>query len=116
MLALHFSQWLREQRRYWPSDPEEFLIHDDTSTLALMRSSYSRHARAVVAREHFPLAFETEEHLSAADKQRFEALLPTIEERFGAAKLLVSTSAKEPHRLGEGGVMVRRFDGELEPM
>ncbi len=81
-----------------------------------MRSSYSRHARAVVAREHFPLAFETGEHLSAAEKARFEELLPRLEERFGAGELLVSNSAKDPHRLGESGVLVRRFNGELEPM
>ena len=116
VLELHFSQWLRQQRLSWPSDPEEFLIHDDTSTLALMRSSYSRHARAVVAREHFPLAFETGEHLSAEEKARFESLLPQLEERFGAEHLLVSNSAKDPHRLGASGVLVRRFNGELEPM
>ncbi|MFQ5349333.1 MAG: HD domain-containing protein [Thermoanaerobaculia bacterium] len=116
VLELHFSQWLREQRLRWPSDPEEFLAHDDTSTLALMRASDSRHARAVVAREHFLLAFETGEHLSAEEKRRFESLLPRLEERFGAEQLLVSNSAKDPHRLGESGVQVRRFDGELEPM
>jgi HD superfamily phosphohydrolase len=116
VLELHFSQWLREQRRSWPSDPEEFLIHDDTSTLALMRSSYSRHARAVVSREHFPLAFETDEHLNAEEKVRFESLLPRLEERFGAEQLLVSNSGKDPHRLGESGVLVRRFNGDLEPM
>ena len=116
VLELHFSQWLREQRMSWPSDPEEFLNHDDTSTLALMRSSDSRHARAVVCREHFPLAFETGEHLSAEEKSRFESLLPRLEERFGAEQLLVSNSAKDPHRLGESGVLVRRFNGDLEPM
>ncbi len=116
VLELHFSQWLREQRRRWPSDPEEFLIHDDTSTMALMRSSYSRHARAVVAREHFPLAFETEEHLSASEAARFAALLPQLEQRFGADQLLVSNSAKDPHRMGQSGVLVRRFNGSLEPM
>ena len=116
VLELHFSQWLREQRTSWPAEPEEFLIHDDTSTLAKMRSSYSRHARAVVAREHFPVAFETEEHLSAAEKARFEAILPRLEERFGADQLLVSNSAKDPHRLGESGVLVRRYDGGLVPM
>jgi HD superfamily phosphohydrolase len=115
-LELHFSQWLREKGLHWPADPEEFLLHDDTSTLARMRSSDSRHARAVVAREHFPLAFETDEHLSSEDKARFESLLPRLEERFGAEQLLVSNSAKDPHRLGESGVLVRRFTGELEPM
>ncbi len=116
VLELHFSQWLREQDMHWPSDPERFLVHDDTSTLAQMRSSPSRHARAVVAREHFPLAFETDEHLSSEEKARFEELLPSLEERFGADQLLVSNSAKDPHRLGESGVMVRLFDGALEPM
>lgn len=116
VLELHFSQWLCEQRFHWPSDPEEFLLHDDTSTLARMRASPSRHARAVVAREHFPLAFETGEHLSASEKERFESLLPLLEERFGAEQLLVSNSAKDPHRMGESGVLVRRFNGALEPM
>ena len=116
VLELHFSHWLREQRLRWPADPEAFLGHDDTSTLAAMRASASRHARAVVAREHFPLAFETEEHLSVDKKARFEKLLPRLAERFGAGQLLVSNSAKDPHRMGASGVLVRRLNGELEPM
>jgi hypothetical protein len=70
----------------------------------------------VVEREHFPLAFETREHLQPADKARFEALLPEMEARFGAGNVLVSNSAKDPHRLPASRVLVRRFDGGLEPL
>ncbi len=115
-LELHFSRWLEETGRRWPADPEGFLAEDDVSTLAAMRGSASRHAAAVVNRGHFPLAFETREHLTPSEKARFEALLPELEARFGAEHLLVSNSAKDPHRLGEARVFVQRYDGRLEPM
>ena len=115
-LELHFSEWLRDTGRSWPDDPESFLSHDDVSVLTDMRASHSRHARAVVERDYFPMAFETDEHLNPEQKVAFESLLPGIREEFGSASLLVSNSAKDPHRLGQSRVLVRRASGELMPM
>lgn len=115
-LELHFNEWLKENGVHWSSDPESFLEQDDVSVWASMRTSASLHARAVVERRHFPMAFETREHLAREDKVRFEALLPEIRERFGEGNLLLSNSAKDPHRLGRSRVLVRRYDGSLEPM
>jgi uncharacterized protein len=117
-LELHLNAWLEETGRRWAADPERFLAEDDVSIWTTMRRSPSLHARAVVAREHFPLAFETREHLNREEKDRFEALLPELRERFGARNLLLSNSAKDSHRMGKGrvSVLVRRFDGSLEPM
>ncbi len=118
VLELHLNAWLQECDRRWPADPESFLAEDDLSVWTAMRQSPSLHARAVVARRHFPLAFETREHLNRADKDRFEALLPALRQRFGAANLLLSNSAKDPHRMGKSRVrvLVRGFDGTLAPM
>ena len=115
-LELHLSRWLEEEGRRWPADPEAFLAEDDLSVAASMRRSPSPHARAVVRREHWPLAFETREHLTAAERERFDALVPVLEERFGHAGLLVSYASKDPHRLGSARVLVRRAGGGLEPM
>jgi HD superfamily phosphohydrolase len=115
-LELHLNHWLQESGGRWACEPETFLAQDDISVWAAMRQSASVHARAVVAREHFPVAFETREHLPREDKERFEALLPEIAARFGEGNLLVSRSAKDPHRMGRSRVLVRRYDGSLEPM
>lgn len=115
-LELHLNEWLLSSGRRWPAAPEEFLGVDDVEVWGQMRRSGSLHARAVVEREHYPLAFETREHLTPDEKARFEALLPEMRERFGAGNLLVSNSAKDPHRLPRSRVLVRRFDGALEPM
>ncbi|HVR95282.1 MAG TPA: HD domain-containing protein [Thermoanaerobaculia bacterium] len=115
-LELHLNEWLEENGFRWSSDPERFLAQDDVSVWAAMRTSPSIHARAIVARDHFPVAFETREHLSREDKERFEALLPGLRAAFGAGNLLLSNSAKDPHRMGRQRVLVRRFDGALEPM
>ena len=115
-LELHFNEWLRETGRRWSSAAADFLFDDDVSVLSEMRRSPSRHARAVVKRDYFPLAFETEEHLSAEDKAAFERLVPRLTETFGGDRLLVSNSAKDPHRLGTSRVLVRGADGELTPM
>lgn len=115
-LELHLSAWLAEQGVRWPADPEAFLLEDDVAVLARMRRSDSAHARAVLRRDRFPLAYETREHLTAEQRDRFAALLPLLDERFGAANLLVSNAAKDPHRLGQSRVFVQRFDGRLEPV
>lgn len=115
-LELHLNQWLLENGRRWAAKPEAFLQQDDVSVWAELRRSGSLHARAVVERDHFPVAFETREHLSREDKERFEALLPELAARFGAGNLLLSNSAKDPHRLRSSRVLVRRLDGSLEPM
>jgi HD superfamily phosphohydrolase len=115
-LELHLNQWLLENSQRWACEPEVFLRQDDVSVWTDLRRSESLHARAVVERDHFPVAFETREHLSREDKERFEALLPELVSRFGAGNLLLSNSAKDPHRMRSSRVLVRRFDGSLEPM
>jgi len=110
------NQWLLENGRRWACEPEAFLRQDDVSVWTDLRGSASLHARAVVERDHFPVAFETREHLSREDKERFEALLPELTSRFGAGQLLISNSAKDPHRIPSSRVLVRRYDGSLEPM
>jgi uncharacterized protein len=115
-MELHLNEWLREQGVRWAAEPDGFLAQDDVSVWAELRTSASPHARALVERRHFPVAFETREHLSREEKERFEALLPELREGFGRGSLLVSNSAKDPHRLGPSRVLVRRFDGQLEPI
>jgi HD superfamily phosphohydrolase len=115
-LELHLNEWLEERGIRWAAEPEAFLLQDDVAVWSALRTSDSVHARALVGRHHFPVAFETREHLSREEKERFEALLPELRARFGPGSLLVSNSAKDPHRLGRSRVLVRRFDGTLEPM
>jgi hypothetical protein len=116
-MELHFNKWLRTTATEWPDDPEEFLKHDDLTVLQAMRRSDDPHARAIVHRERFKLAYETKEHLSPGERERFRALVvPELEERFGAENLLIDNSAKDPHRFGKNKVWVRRSDGTLLPM
>lgn len=115
-LELHFAEWLLEQGQRWPSEAEAFLEHDDVSTLAEMRRSDSPHARAVVDRLYYRLAFETGEHLSRDERAEFTEVLEEMTERFGAHRLMVSNSAKDPHRLGQARVLVRHSDGSLRPL
>ncbi len=116
VLELHLNEWLRESGRRWPADPERFLEEDDVTVTAELRRSESLHARALTHRERFTLAFETEEHLSPQERDRVAALLPPLQQRFGAGNVLVSNSSKNPHKLEESGVLVRKRDGSLVPM
>lgn len=115
-LELHLSRWLTEDGWRWPADPEAFLEHDDVTVISAMRAAENPHAVAVTSREHFPLAFETAEHLTTDETAAFAALLPRLEERFGRASLLESHSAKDPHRFGQGTLLVRRADGSTVTM
>jgi len=114
-LELHLNEWLEETGRRWPADPGAFLEIDDVTVWAALRGSDSAHARAVVGRRHYPLAFETDEHLSAGERAAFARLVDELRGRFGH-DLLVSHSAKDPHRMGASRVLVRHADGRLEPM
>ncbi|HPA94805.1 MAG: HD domain-containing protein [Acidobacteria bacterium] len=115
-LELHLSEWLRREGHRWPATAERFLAEDDLTVLARLRASRDPHARALTERRRYPLAFETREHLSKEEKNRFEELLPELARTFPAEDLLISNSAKDPHKLGPGRVWVRRRDGSLEPM
>ncbi len=115
-LELHLSRWLVAAGWRWPSDPESFLEHDDVTVTSRMRASDNVHSRAVTTRAHFPLAFETDEHLSARQRTAFEELLPRLDERFGRENLIESHSAKDPHRFGQGNLLVRRADGTTVTM
>jgi HD superfamily phosphohydrolase len=115
-LELHLSRWLAEDGLRWPADPEAFLAIDDVTVTARMRSSANRHARAVTERRHFPLAYETGEHLTAEESAEFAALLPRLRQRFGADAVLESHSAKDSHRFGQGTLLVQAPDGEAVSM
>jgi len=115
-LEHHLTEWLRGAGRFWPDQPDAFLAEDDHSVLAGLRASSDIHARAVVARAHFPLAFETREHLAPEESAAFEAALPELAARFEPGALLIARSSKDPHRLGPSRVLVAHPDGRLEPM
>jgi uncharacterized protein len=115
-LEHHLTEWLLAEGRHWPADPEGFLVEDDHSVLAAMRRSENPHARAVVERSHFPLAFETREHPSAEERAAFEEAAARLAARHGPGALLVARSAKDPHRLGAGRVPVVDEHGEVESL
>jgi hypothetical protein len=81
-----------------------------------MRGSDNFHARAVSSREHFPLVFETAEHLSRGDSAAFGELLPRLRERFGRENLLESHSAKDPHHFSQGNLLVSTAEGATVTM
>jgi hypothetical protein len=116
-LELHLTEWLKKNEALWPADPALFLAHDDLSVWSKLREAPNDpHARAILQRDHYALAFETKEHLSGAERQRFTSVLSEVAEQVAAGEILVSNSAKDPHRLGESRVLVRNADGHLTPM
>lgn len=115
-LELHLTRWLTEEGWRWPGEPEAFLALDDVTVTAAMRSSPNFHARTVTTREHFPLAFETGEHLTAAESARFAGLLPRLEDAVGADAVLDSHSAKDSHRFSQATLLVRLADGTVVSM
>ena len=115
-LELHLNEWLERSGVRWPASAEDFLAHDDLSIWSAMRSADDPHARAILDREHFVLAFQTKEHLNEEERARFTLVLDQVRRKIGSAELLASNSAKDPHRLDESAVLVRDVDGDLRPM
>ena len=71
VLELHLNEWLSSEGIRWPARASRFLEHDDLAVWSAMRRSPSHHARAIVERDHYALAFETREHTSAAERESF---------------------------------------------
>jgi HD superfamily phosphohydrolase len=115
-LELHFTEWLDGENLRWSTDPARFLDQDDISTMSAMRRSPDRHARAVVERRYFPLAYESGEHLSAADTRELQTVIDTVIERFPPRRILVSRAAKDPHRFEQDRVWVTSSRGDAQPI
>ena len=118
VLEIHFSEWMKQSGQKWPGDPEVFLTHDDVSVMQKLRRDVrehgDRHAKALVERQRFRLAFETRRHLTTDEHQRFQEFLPCIRDRFGDSVLL-DRAGKNPHRLEQSRIYARD-GGELQPV
>ena len=115
-LELHFNEWLRQDGIRWSVDPERFLAQDDVWTTSAMRRSDNEHARCIVERTHWVLAFQSREHLSATDTERLGKLVEEIGREVSPQGMLVSRAAKDPHRFEQDRVFVRTERGDLEPI
>lgn len=116
VLELHFTEWLVGAGHRWSTRPEAFLEQDDVSTLAAMRKSPDPHARAVVERDYYPLAFESGEHLSAEETGILQAVIEDVSRQFPAHQVLVSRAAKDPHRFEQDRVWVAADNGSITPI
>ena len=115
-LELHFTEWLEGEGIRWSTTPSEFFEQDDISTLTAMRRSSDPHARAVVERNHYPLAYQSGEHLSEQETLDLAAVIERVAGEFPPQQVLVSRAAKDPHRFEQERVWVRSEDGGLVPM
>ena len=115
-LELHFNEWLLEEGMRWSVDPAQFLEQDDVSTMSAMRRSDNPHARAIVDRRHYALAFQSREHLSNEETQGLTALIEQVQEDVAPDRILVSRAAKDPHRFEQDRVWVQTEQGRLEPI
>ena len=113
VLELHLNAFLEDEGIQWFTDPDQFLEQDDIWVFHRMKASRSRHADALLRRKRFTLAYESREHLSSEDERAFRKLLQPLEDEFGK-QMLVSHSAKDPHKLSRSRVLVRRHNGQLE--
>ncbi len=113
IMEIHLNEWLRAVGVTWPSTPEAFLEQDDVTVFEAMRRSDHPHARAILARQRYVLAYESREHLSREEVERFDHVLPMLEERFGDGNILIDRSAKDPHRLIKSRVPVRGHDDRI---
>ncbi len=116
-LELHFHRWLSANpERRWPTQPDQFLNHDDVSTLHRMRQSDHPHAATIIQRQQFPLVWESKEHLTSTAAKQLRALGSSWEAQFGSNRVMVSYASKDPHRLDEQPIWVRQPNGELRSM
>ncbi len=116
-LELHFHRWLSADKgRRWPTTPEEFLSHDDVSTMQLMRDGSDPHAEAIIERRHFPLVWQSDEHMARNTATEVREWAKSLEKEFSPDSVLVSHASKDPHRLQEQPIWVRQRDGKLLSM
>jgi hypothetical protein len=114
ILEMHLKNFFNTLNLRWATRVEDFLQQDDVWVYTLLKQ-YPDHpdARAVLYRRHFPLLFETEEHLSQAREKRFTGLLRTLTREHPQWRLFVSLAAKDPHRFAESRILITDDRGKI---
>ncbi|HPR63479.1 MAG TPA: HD domain-containing protein [Thermoanaerobaculia bacterium] len=115
IIEKHLEQFFSTRSFQWPMEPSRFIETDDTDILSQLRaSSTDPHARRVLQRNHYPITYETDEHLDEVQEQRFVSILSSVQEALPAGSLFCSNATKDPHHFSQAKVMVLRWDGSLQ--
>lgn len=117
VLEKHLEQFALDSGLSWPADPLLFLEKDDIVVFSQLKTARENpHAKRILDRDHFPLAFETQEHLSDQDEIQFKRLCSEIMSRFKPGTYFVSNAIKDPHHFLHTGVPVQIWDGSVLPV
>lgn len=114
ILEMHLDQFLRDRDVRWDVEVAPFLLSDDDRVRSLLKEGSDHfHARQVLSRSHYPLAYETDEHMDDEQEERFTGMFDRISEEYPKGTIFLSNATKDPHRFSETRVRVRMWNDSL---
>ncbi|MCL4424002.1 MAG: HD domain-containing protein [Firmicutes bacterium] len=109
ILDLHLSEFLSNvlENGTYPEDIELFLDSDDHEVFRLLHQhKFDPKARRLTNREHYRLAFETNEHPNPDEIERFDWLLKEVKSKYGEEIIRYDEATKAPYSYDEPPIFI----------
>ncbi|RJP56823.1 MAG: HD domain-containing protein [Candidatus Auribacter fodinae] len=98
---LHLARFLETSDIKPPADITDYIAWDDIRLMSFMRDRKgdNDHARRILDRDSYVYAFQTPEHCSPEQRERFNVLKSEVTHRFSdAGEIIFDAAEKEPHK------------------
>lgn len=114
VLELHLSNFFKDKNILWPSDVKKFLSLDDNWVFYVLKENKDHiDSNAVLTHKHYPLVYETQEHLNEKEERKFLNLLKKIYEEKPDLKVFVSVATKDPHHFSKSNIYIKDNYGKI---
>jgi hypothetical protein len=116
---LHLVDFIKEvlNNGVFPSDLEEYLEWDDLKVFGLMKEKAREGndaARRILTRKHYECVFETSEHSSPEEIDRFHRMLSDLRKKYPGEDIKEDTSDNAPHRFRSGEFFLKMRTGDVD--
>lgn len=114
VLELHLSNFFNDKKIFWPSDVKKFLSLDDNWVFYTLKQNRDHpDSRAVLTHKHYPLIYETPEHLEEKEEKEFVDLINRFYKEKPELKIFVSLATKDPHHFSKSNIYLKDIYGKI---
>ncbi len=114
VLELHLSNFFNDKKIYWPSDVKKFISFDDNWVFFVLKENKDHpDAKAVLTHKHYPLIYETQEHMEEAEEKNFINLIERFQRENPDLKIFVSLATKDPHHFSKSNIYLKEPSGKI---
>lgn len=113
-LELHLGNFFADKNISWPSDVQKFISLDDNWVFYILKENKEHpDAKAVLTHKHYPLIYETQEHLEEEEEKEFLNLINLFYLENPNLKIFVSIATKDPHHFSKSNIYLKDIYGNI---